>query len=117
MPGLNYNSTTNERHRDILQRVHEGTNDDRYISPVHGHVNTLVVQAAQDVYDGPQNSTWRRTFIRNVCPIYMQLANFPFSNVPTDPGLWTGNDWAMVGLKWIPTCMGMLCMVGFCSVI
>jgi hypothetical protein len=111
MPGMSFVSTTPARHRDIMQRVWEGTEDDRYLSPWDGHVAKLVVQAAQDVYDGAQNSTWRRTFIRNVSPIYLQLANFPFSTVPTDPGVWTGNDWAMVGLKWIPTCLGMLCVV------
>jgi hypothetical protein len=81
------------------------------LSPWDGHVAKLVVQASQDIYDGAQNSTWRRTFIRNASPIYLQLANFPFSTVPTDPGVWTDNDWATVAIKWIPTCLGLLCVV------
>lgn len=94
-----------------MQRVFKGTEDDRYLSPWDGHVAKLVVQATQDIYNGAQNSTWRRTFIRNVCPIYLQLANFPFNNVPTDPRIWTGNDWAIVGIRWVPTCMGLLFVV------
>ncbi|GAO18681.1 hypothetical protein UVI_02058970 [Ustilaginoidea virens] len=110
-PGLSFVSTDKRRHRDILQRVWQGPPNDKYLSPCDGRLKNLVVQAAQDVYSGAQNSTWRRTFVRNVSPIYIQLANFPFSSVSTDPGAWTGEDWAMVGLKWIPTCLGLLCVV------
>lgn len=96
-----------------MQRVWKGTEDDRYLSPWDGHLAKLVVQATQDIYDGAQNTTWRRTFIRNASPVYLQLANFPFNSVPVDPEQWTGNDWAIVAIRWVPTCLGLLCVVSF----
>lgn len=111
LPGLEFVSKIIARHRDSMQRVWTGTEDDRYLSPYDGHVAKLVVQATQEIYEGTQNSTWRRTFIRNVSPVYLQLANFPYTSVPTDSALWTSSDWAMVAAKWIPACAGMLCCV------
>jgi len=111
MPGLAFLDTTMHRHRDFLQREYHGPEEDRYLSPSDGHLEKLVVQAAQDVYDGPANSTWRRTFIRNASPIYIHVANFPFNTLPIDDSLWTSDDWAMVALKWLPACVGLLCVI------
>ena len=113
MPGLLFVSTSRARHRDLMQRVYKGTEDDRYISPWDGHVAKLVVQSAQEVYDGAQNSTWRRTFVRNISPALIKLANFPFSKAPTDPGVWTGSDWTMVCVRWLPACAGLVFVVSF----
>lgn len=55
--------------------------DDRYISSTDGKVKKLVVQAVDDIYDNDTNSTWRRTFIRNMAPLYLRLANWPLSHV------------------------------------
>lgn len=111
MPQLRFRSTDSRRHRDIMQRVYEGLEDDRYLSPRDGHLAKLVVQASQDVYDGAANSTWRRTFVRNISPTYIRLANWPLSTVPTKSEHWTGNDWMIVCAKWLPTCAGMLFVV------
>ena len=91
-----------------MQRPYHGLEEDRYLSPYDGHLAKLVVQAAQDVYDGPPNSTWRRTFIRNVSPFFIHVANYPFSNVPIDVKTWTNEDWTKVCVKWIPACVGLL---------
>jgi len=91
-----------------MQRQYRGVEEDRYLSPFDGHLAKLVVQATQDVYDGLPNSTWRRTFIRNASPFYIRIANFPFTNVPTDVNIWTSEDWTYICLKWIPACVGLL---------
>ena len=96
-----------------MQREYHGPEEDRYISPFDGHLAKLVVQAAQDVYDGPPNGTWRRTFVRNASPIFIHIANYPFSDLPLDASLWTNDDWAMVALKWLPACVGLLFVVSF----
>ena len=113
MPGLAFLDTGMHRHRDILQREYQGPEEDRYISPWDGHLAKLVVQAAQDVYDGPRNSTWRRTFVRNASPIYIHVANYPFGTVQMNDVLWTNEDWATIALKWLPACVGLLFVVSF----
>jgi hypothetical protein len=99
------------RHRDIMQRVYEGLEEDRYLSPWDGHLAKLVVQATQDVYDTAINATWRRTFVRNVSPSFIHLANWPFVSVPTKSENWTGDDWMVVCAKWFPACLGLFCVV------
>jgi hypothetical protein len=99
------------RHRDGMQRVVKFTEEDRYLSPWDGHLAKLVVQVSQEVYDGPLNSTWRRTFIRNVSPYFMHVANFPFSAVPADMSKWTDKDWTNIAIKWLPACIGLLLTV------
>lgn len=39
------------------------------------------MQAVDDIYDNTTNSTWRRTFVRNMAPFYLRLANWPFNHV------------------------------------
>jgi hypothetical protein len=111
MPQLTFRATDMRRHRDIMQRVYNGHEDDRYLSPWDGHVAKLVVQATQEVYDGPRNATWRRTFVRNVSPAFIHMANWPFVSVPTKPEHWTDNDWMVVCAKWLPACGALLFLV------
>jgi hypothetical protein len=111
MPGVTYLSTESHRHRDSMQRVWQGPYDDRYLSPWDGHLAKLVVQSTDNIYEGTRNSTWRRTFIRNISPLYIQIANFPFSTVPADRARWGDEDWGIVAAKWIPTCCGLLFVV------
>jgi hypothetical protein len=80
-PGLGYQKIAQHRHRDIFDRVWTGDYDDRYISAWDGRVSKLVVQAVDDVYDNNVTSTYRRTFIRNISPLYMRLANWPFNHI------------------------------------
>lgn len=67
-----------------------------YISSWDGKVSKLVVQAVDDIYDNHVTTTYRRTFIRNIAPLYLRLANWPFNHV--DPNKNNGN----------PTSEGML---------
>jgi hypothetical protein len=55
-----------------------------YISSWDGKVSKLVVQAVDDIYDNHTTSTYRRTFIRNIAPLYLRLANWPFNHVDPD---------------------------------
>lgn len=64
-----------------LNREYVGSYDDRYISPIDGKVEDLMVQAADDIYDSNANCTWGRTFIRNVAPWYLRLADWPMNHV------------------------------------
>lgn len=34
-----------------------------------------------DIYDNNVTATYRRTFIRNIAPMFMRLANWPFNHV------------------------------------
>jgi hypothetical protein len=113
MPGLAFLDRTRHHHRDIMQRVYIGSEEDRYLSPWDGHLAKLVVQAAQEVYDGVPNSTWRRTFVRNPSSTYIRLANFPFNNVPANVDLWKDEHWVSVTWKWIPACVGLMFFVRF----
>lgn len=64
-----------------MDRQWAGDYDDRYISSWDGKISKLVVQAVDEIYDNNTGSTYRRTFIRNVAPFYLRLANWPFNHV------------------------------------
>ncbi|EMD59138.1 hypothetical protein GGP41_009030 [Bipolaris sorokiniana] len=101
-PGLGYRKLGQYRHRDCLDREWEGDYDDRYISAWDGKISKLVVQAVDDIYENNTGSTYRRTYIRNVAPIYMRLANWPFNHIDysANNGQASGHDLMMLGLKW-----------------
>lgn len=80
-PGLAYQKIGQHRHRDIFDREWTGDYDDRYISSWDGRVSKLVVQAVDDILEDNTTSTYRRTFIRNIAPLYMRLANWPFNHI------------------------------------
>jgi hypothetical protein len=80
-PGLGYQKLAQHRHKDIFDREWTGDYDDRYISTWDGRVSKLVVQAVDEIYDNNVTATYRRTFIRNIAPLYMRLANWPFNHV------------------------------------
>ncbi|ERF72849.1 hypothetical protein EPUS_04284 [Endocarpon pusillum Z07020] len=105
MPGLRFESYELIRHRDVLQRVLDSPEDDRYLSPTDGHLSKLVVQAVDDVYDTRARSTWRRTFMRDVSPLMVRIANWAINSVPLDKAHWSGEDWALVSAKWLLACV------------
>lgn len=95
-----------------MQRVWEGEADDRYLSPFDGHLAKLVVQCTQDIYErSPKESTYRHTFVRNVSPLYLMAANWPFEGVKGSMGTWGESEWVGVCLKWIPSCAWLFCVV------
>jgi hypothetical protein len=106
-------SNRTHRHRDWFSRVYEGPYDDRYISCYDGKVKKLVVQATDMVYDSTGNGTWRRTFIRNVSPWHLRLANWPMSHVDYMRGT-TDEDIPLIAVKWIVASLAMIVTVGPC---
>lgn len=110
--GYKYESKTVERHRDGMGREKYTTEDDRYLSPWDGRLAKLVVQCTDELYDGPQNTTWRRTFIRNWGPILLRVANWPTKTVSSsNPAEWSGEDWGMIIVRWIPSVLALYCLV------
>lgn len=108
-------SPTTFRHLDILQRVHQSRlRDDRYIDPEFGRLSELIVQCADRVYSGPNFGTYKRTFIRNVAPKTLRVANWPMSHL--DYGPETEKIWgiAIALLKWPLTCC-LLYIIVSCS--
>ncbi|KAF2471129.1 uncharacterized protein BDR25DRAFT_223590 [Lindgomyces ingoldianus] len=100
-PGYGYEKLATHRHLDCFEREWVGDYDDRYISAYDGKISKLVVQSVDDIYDGAPNSTWRRTFIRNIAPFYLRLANWPLNHVDYDRnGGPTSEDWPMICVKW-----------------
>jgi hypothetical protein len=113
-PAFGYEKRGQYRHRDILQREWQGDYDDRYLSSYDGKVSKLVVQAVDDIYDNYPNSTWRRTFIRNISPFYLRLANWPFSHVDyVRNGGPTSEDWPLLCLKWFFASLAITTVVRF----
>ncbi|KAB2099238.1 hypothetical protein AG0111_0g12567 [Alternaria gaisen] len=107
-PGLGYQKLGQHRHRDCFDREWTGDYDDRYISSWDGQVSKLVVQAVDDIFENNTGSTYRRTFIRNIAPVYLRLANWPFKHIDFARlnGKIPSEDYPMLCLKWfIASCM------------
>jgi hypothetical protein len=97
-----------------MQRILNGPEEDRYLSPYDGHLSKLVVQAVDDIYDCQARSTWRRTFVRNVGSPILRVANWAINSVPLDRTTWTSEDWQMVCAKWLPACLALMFLVCPC---
>jgi hypothetical protein len=116
-PGIKYDSVpsshTSFRHQDILQRVHQSSSeDDRYIDPGSGRVNELIVQCTDRVYSGPNYSTYKRTFIRNVAPKTLRIANWPMNHLDYGPESEKSWELLLMVLKWPLTCCLLYTIVG-----
>jgi len=105
-PGFSNLSKRNFRHQDSLQRIYEGRFDDRYLDPVDGRVKELVVQCTDRVYCGPRNSTYKRTFIRNVAPLTLRIASWPIDHLDDELTDKASKRWARFHLviKWPIKC-------------
>jgi hypothetical protein len=128
-PGKGYEKIATHRNIDWFDREWVGDYDDRYISSFDGKVSKLVVQAVDDIYDNTTNSTWRRTFIRNVAPLHLRLADWPLNHVdytrngkPAREGivfipfrrkliLMKSLDWPLICGKWFITCIAITFVV------
>ncbi|KAF2129101.1 hypothetical protein P153DRAFT_397288 [Dothidotthia symphoricarpi CBS 119687] len=107
-PGLGYQKLSHHRHKDVFEREWTGDYDDRYLSAWDGRISKLVVQTVDDIYDNNTTATYRRTFIRNIAPLYLRLANWPFNHVnyhlndgrPTSEGTYVLQNYPMLCLKW-----------------
>lgn len=86
--------------------------EDYYLSPFDCHLAKLVVQSAQEVYDAKPNSTWRRTFIRNMSPYILRVANWVLETVPIEDRSMTAEEMLVLIAKWIPASALLLILVG-----
>jgi hypothetical protein len=79
---------------------------DQYLSPWDGHLAKLVVESVDDVYDAEPNCSWIRTFVRNVSPLMLRMAQWPFSSIPKDRVGVGIEVWAVAIGKWlVATCV------------
>jgi hypothetical protein len=108
---LAYESTERHRYRDAVGRVYTGIEEDRFLLPYDVHLARMLVQTTDAVYKGPGNATWRRTFIRNVAPYIIRIANWPLNSVKVSKDHWDGTDWAKIISKWPLSCLGLAIMV------
>jgi hypothetical protein len=133
LPGHYYKSSDsghigNHKHRDVFRRKHIGLNDDRYLDPLDGRAQKLCVQAVNGIYNTANDTTWRRTYIKNVSPYIIRLAYWPYSHMPnpnprstedygeqqtpaTGIGTWKQEQWIHVGVRFVPACIGLLILV------
>ena len=110
-PAGPYRRQGKHRHKDSFQRVLNNPQDDQYLSPWDGHLAKLIVQATDAVYDGPENASWRRTFIRNATPLIIRIANWASNSVPQNCRMWSAEDWFQVVMRWFAACIALLFMV------
>jgi hypothetical protein len=115
MPGLQFESLAQHRHRDVLRRIMNSPEEERYLSPWDGHLAKLVVQAVDDVYDMHAQSTWRRTFMRDVGSPLIRVANWALNVVRRDGTSGTDEDWLRVGGKWLAASLALMIIVRLSS--
>jgi hypothetical protein len=108
-PGCPAFSDEKFRHQDSLERIFEGPSDDRFLDPIDGAVKELVVQCVDRIYKGPRNSTYKRTFIRNVSPVTLRIASWPMSHLQNKPK-GKSHDWRaklLIATRWPITCYAL----------
>lgn len=77
-----YTAVERFKNKDPMLRLREGALDDRYISPYNGRTEELVVQAVDNIYEhSTSEGTWNRTFVRDISPWHLRIANWPESHI------------------------------------
>jgi len=98
-----------------MLRFREGVLDDRYISPCSGRNEELVVQAVDNIYlHGVSEGTWNRTFIRDISPWHLRLANWPESHISHEDriaGLVTRRQKWLKAAKYVPAAIALITVV------
>ena len=111
VPGIYRAAHEKQHHRDVMARPRHFSPEDYYLSPFDGHLAKLVVQSAQEVYDAKPNSTWRRTFVRNMSPFMLRVANWVLETVPLEDRSMTPEEILVLIAKWIPASALLLIIV------
>lgn len=107
-PGRKYESTETFRHKDSLGRVWTGPEDDRYLSATDGRLASLIVQASEEIRDGPANSTWPRKAMEPCTPTILQVVyGLLGPQLQNDPDA----SWFAVCLWWLPSCLTIAALV------
>ena len=99
LPGYQYTSTKMFRHRDFAGRVKEGPMEDRYLHHEDGSLRKLIVATSDELFEGADNTTWRRTYIRMVSPLRVRIATWVI-DFSYDPKSW--DDWWVMLLRALP---------------
>lgn len=88
------------------------------IDPSTGKIEKLYVQAPLSLCRlsaTAPNATWKRTPIRNVSSFVLRIANLPYRFIPgerrADVSKFTGDDWVLLVIMWIPTVVIFLFVV------
>lgn len=110
-----YTSVEMFKNKDSMLRSSEGSFDDRYISPYKGNPKELIVQAVDNIYDhSDSKGTWKRTFIRDISPWHLRLANWPESHIlyaDRTRGKLTGKQTLLKVARYIPTAIALITVV------
>ncbi|KAF2162115.1 hypothetical protein M409DRAFT_69329 [Zasmidium cellare ATCC 36951] len=100
--------------RDIMGRVKQKWYpDDRYISPYDGRAKPLCVQATDDIYRSPNNTTHLRTFMRNTSPFMLRIAKWPLNHFNYIDENTPASDYWYAAAKWIPATAALTVMLMF----
>lgn len=116
------------KHLDVFHRGYKGLDDEQCLDPLDGRVRKLFVQVTNQIYDEINDTTWRRTYIKNISPRLIRLAWWPYAGSPlAQPSYsnkggikqrfksrtkaWTNEHWTRVALRWVPACAGLLIVV------
>jgi hypothetical protein len=87
--------------------VWKGPEDDRYLSSLDGRLAELIVQATDDIYNGPANSTWARTKIRKTTPATLRVVYWVLADMlKSKPG-----ETSFVLIKWPLACLAIFVLV------
>ncbi len=82
--------------------------EDRYIHHDEGELRKLIVACSDDLFEGGDNTTWRRTYIRMVSPLKVRIATWVI-DFSYDPNSW--EDWGIMLLRSLPAAFAMSCFV------
>lgn len=110
LPGRKYMPTKTFRHKDSIGRVWVGPEDDRYLSATDGRLAELVVQAPENVWGGPANSTWARAKVAECTPAILRVVySLLGPHLQNDPDA----SWAAVCFWWLPSCLVLAVLVSW----
>ena len=104
--------------KDVLQRETEKDRElHSFLSPIDGRLTKLVVQAVDKIYEGPDNCTWRRDYVRSIGPTVVRMTNWT-NKIWENPDRMTGSDWGFLVFKWFGTCLALSVVVRnrFCPI-
>lgn len=119
------------RHIDVFHRGFEGNSPDeaRYLDPINGRLRKVKVQTVFAQLHKSGNINWLQIKgVKNISPRILRLAYWPYSIVPEvgasrtgkpSPLMkfraartaWEAKDWAIIGLCWLPACLGLSVLV------
>lgn len=96
------------RHRDFAGRVCNKPLSDRYLHHHDGYLRKLIVQTTDDIFEGPDTVTWRRTYVRKMAPLKVRIATWVI-DFSYDPDSWS--DWSIMVARALPAAIAMtLCV-------